>query len=306
MIVHPAAVLFNADAVLGTGEWLINHELFKAWKATRGSKIWCPGIPGVGKTSMASFVVQTLIELYNSPDAIPTAFVFADFKDKERYQQDQHTIVSTVTRQLASQNPAVMNEAYARYRTHKEHSLGDSVAPLTFAEHLEILKNASSHVDRMFIVIDAVDEIPSTEEVEAKDIRFELLHALTQLEYVSLLCTSRPHIEPSSFSSNFSTLPIEATDKDLRTFLEAEILSSRRLSNVVGRDSSLKEEIVRNITQKASGVFLLARFQIKEVKTAMSPRQVRSALGKLSGKLKDMYVQCWYADIMIADMVRRH
>ena len=270
----------------GTGEWLTSHEVFTSWKDTRGSKLWCSGIPGAGKTSMASLVVNTLRECHGS--SIPTTFVYADFK--ERYQQNQHHLLSAISRQLASQNSAILDEACSRFRKRKEQCQGDEVAPLNFVEHLELLQVASTHIDRIFIIIDAVDEIPSTEETEGTDIRFELLHALTQLECVSLFCTSRSHLEPSDFSVDFATLTIEATDNDLRTFLETKMSLSRRLVSLLQKETSLKEEIIRTITQKASGIFLLARFQIEEVKTAMSIRQVRSILGKLSGKLKDMYV----------------
>ena len=34
----------------GTGSWLLEHETFKAWVKHTGSILWCPGIPGAGKT----------------------------------------------------------------------------------------------------------------------------------------------------------------------------------------------------------------------------------------------------------------
>lgn len=183
-----------------------------------------------------------------------------------------------------------MDDACSRYRKHKEHCQGDDVAPLNFAEHMELLRTVSAYVNRMFIIIDAVDEIPSTEEIQGTDVRFELLYALTRLEYVSLFCTSRPQIEASSYLVEFSTLAVEATDDDLRTFLGTKIYLSRRLVSLLQKEPPLKEEIIRTITQKVSGIFLLAQLQIEEVKTALSIRQVRSILEKLSSKYKDMCV----------------
>ena len=66
----------------GTGEWLISYKLDKEWMSTRGSKLGYSGKPGAGKTSMASLVVNTLRERHHP--AIPTTFVYADFK--ERYE----------------------------------------------------------------------------------------------------------------------------------------------------------------------------------------------------------------------------
>ncbi|KAF7319178.1 ANK-REP-REGION domain-containing protein [Mycena chlorophos] len=33
-----------------TGGWLIDHPTFNTWKVESGKLLWCPGIPGVGKT----------------------------------------------------------------------------------------------------------------------------------------------------------------------------------------------------------------------------------------------------------------
>ncbi|KAF2675921.1 hypothetical protein K458DRAFT_323448, partial [Lentithecium fluviatile CBS 122367] len=266
----------------GTGEWLLHHETFQKWKSTRGSSLWCSGIPGAGKTIMASFVVNTL---RLDAEAAPVAFVYADYKD--HLQQSSVNLLSAITRQLAMQNPAIMEAAFSQYR--KRLADNYSASSLTFAEYFGLLQHVSAKIDRIFVIVDAVDEIPETVENRDTNVRYELLHTLTQLDCVSLLCTSRPHVDASLYIPTFSTLTIEAKDEDVRNFLEETLSTSRRLKSIFSHDTSLKEEVVAKIIQKASGMFLMARLQAEEVKTALSVRQVRMLLGKLSGRLADVY-----------------
>jgi hypothetical protein len=226
---------------------------------------------------MASFVTHTLQETGEAPDAVPVAFIYADYK--EFRQQSSVTLLSAITRQLATKNPATMAALY----------LDDEVPRLDFAEHVDLLQHGSQHVDRFIVVVDAIDEIPGMEETGDADVRYELLHTLAQLDYVSLFCTSRPHIDAALYFSRFSEVSIEARDVDLRIFLEQTLSTSRRLQAFFSKDHTLREEIVTTITQKSSGMFLMARLQAEEVKTILSVRQVRVVLGRLSSKLDDMY-----------------
>jgi hypothetical protein len=58
-----------------TGGWFLQHDEFVQWRATKGSVLWCSGIPGAGKSVMASLVINALQE---SKDA-PVGFIYADY-----------------------------------------------------------------------------------------------------------------------------------------------------------------------------------------------------------------------------------
>ena len=270
----------------GTGEWLLQHERFLNWRATKGSSLWCSGIPGAGKTIMASIVINALRNDKETA-ATPVGFIYADYKDHRHQSLDN--LLSAITRQLAMQEPQILEIALSKYQDRVSESQDDEVPRLTVAEHLEILHEASKYVDRYFVVVDAVDEILGTDEIGDTDVRSELLNHLAQLGYLSVFCTSRPHIDGSVHFHAFSELTIEANAGDLRKFLKETISTSRRLKSFISIEKGLEKEIVETITKKASGMFLMARLQVEEVKTALSVRQVRVVLGKLSGKLADMY-----------------
>ncbi|KAF1977420.1 hypothetical protein BU23DRAFT_372625, partial [Bimuria novae-zelandiae CBS 107.79] len=217
----------------GTGSWLPDHATFERWKSEKGSRLWCSGIPGAGKTFMASLVIKTL-----QHSDIPVVFIFADYKD-----HSMHTsldLLSSITRQLAMHCPAVIDLVYPKYENQLAHSTAED--------------NAATRLHRLYVVIDALDEIPSTEESRGSDVRTELMSALVQLDYVSIFCTTRPHIDSSLYFQSPLQLHIEAKDSDLRLFLEARMSSASRLSRILSKDRYLKEDIITTITKKASGM----------------------------------------------------
>src|SRR5271155_4005075 len=41
----------------GTGQWLLNSDQFQTWLNTTKQTLFCPGMPGAGKTMITSIVV---------------------------------------------------------------------------------------------------------------------------------------------------------------------------------------------------------------------------------------------------------
>src|SRR5216117_3237475 len=50
----------------GTGLWLLNSNEFQQWLNTSRGILFCPGIPGAGKTMMASIVVDYLCDKFQN------------------------------------------------------------------------------------------------------------------------------------------------------------------------------------------------------------------------------------------------
>ncbi|KAF1956811.1 hypothetical protein CC80DRAFT_504610 [Byssothecium circinans] len=271
----------------GTGTWLLEHEAFKRWKEVKGKVLWCTGIPGAGKTFMSSLVIDTLRKPTTADNGAPVAFVYADFKDHR--QLTTLNLISSITRQLAEQNEAIMDKVSKKFEENTARSSTDKPAPPSLDELMHILQDAQTYLDGAYVIIDAIDELQSLETEGIGDVRFELLNMLSSLKKVSLFCTTRPHIDASTYFADYEQISIEATNTDLCTYLDARIASSRRLVGFVSKDRHLKNHIVSSITGKCSGMFLLARLQIEQVMTAISVRCLRSMLDTLSSRLFDMY-----------------
>ncbi|KAF8207252.1 hypothetical protein K438DRAFT_1501581, partial [Mycena galopus ATCC 62051] len=73
----------------GTGEWLLADTLafklsFRDWRSNSGKVLWCRGIPGAGKTVLASMVVHHLrVEVSAQNDNVGVACIYLDHKDTE-------------------------------------------------------------------------------------------------------------------------------------------------------------------------------------------------------------------------------
>ncbi|KAJ6563577.1 hypothetical protein DFH09DRAFT_1476179 [Mycena vulgaris] len=67
----------------GTGEWFLASAEFKAWTTGLGNILWCPGIPGAGKTVLASVVVDYLREALALSGNIGIAAIYLNHKEAE-------------------------------------------------------------------------------------------------------------------------------------------------------------------------------------------------------------------------------
>ena len=67
----------------GTGQWLLSSHDFKLWLRGERLTLFCPGIPGAGKTMLTSLVVHSLQEMFGHDASVGIAYVYCNFKDKQ-------------------------------------------------------------------------------------------------------------------------------------------------------------------------------------------------------------------------------
>jgi DNA replication protein DnaC len=64
----------------GTGQWLFELAEFKAWVDTDKQTLFCPGIPGAGKTILTSIVMEELIIRFENDHNIGIAYLYYNYK----------------------------------------------------------------------------------------------------------------------------------------------------------------------------------------------------------------------------------
>lgn len=72
--------------------------------------------------------------------------------------------------------------------------------------------------------------------------------------FVRLFITSRPHVDLQAKFANRSRINISASASDIETYLEYKISTNNRLSLFTAKDIKLKEDIVKNVSEKATGM----------------------------------------------------
>ncbi|EGN97150.1 hypothetical protein SERLA73DRAFT_74855 [Serpula lacrymans var. lacrymans S7.3] len=138
--------------------WVFEEYKFKEWHQGNTKTLWCPGIPGSGKSVLASSMVKFLAEQHKT-DGIAMSYIYCNYKDKAR--QAVSDLLANLLKQLV--------EGYI--------STFYSVKSST-----TITNNIS--FSRVFVIVDVMDEVP-----EDGHVPYELLCRLNALG-ASLLVTS--------------------------------------------------------------------------------------------------------------------
>ncbi|KAJ7088325.1 hypothetical protein C8R44DRAFT_531415, partial [Mycena epipterygia] len=266
------ADIFNSRQP-GTGQWLLEHDLFKKWKSGANGRIWCRGMPGAGKTVLVSIVVdhlRTELESHN----IGVAVIYLNHKETTGHSPSK--LLASLWRQLVFMKPiwSALRQLYGKHREPR-------TRPSLDEDHA-VLCSINAHYSKVFILVDALDEYPE----EKRDVLLQHLRALGPS--VNLLVTSRPHIAIDHVIS-FETLEVRALEVDIRKYVEGQILRSPRLSKHIKHSPDLRETIEASIVQRSDGMFLLAKLHIDSLATRLTVKGVREALNSLPQDLNGTF-----------------
>jgi Cdc6-like AAA superfamily ATPase len=89
---------FIATRQISTGEWLLNSEEFQTWLHKEKSTLYCPGIPGSGKTIMSSIVVNHLLARYQDNSKIGVVYLYCNYRQQQ--EQNLENLLSNILKQL--------------------------------------------------------------------------------------------------------------------------------------------------------------------------------------------------------------
>jgi hypothetical protein len=67
----------------GTGQWLLDSKEFLTWLNQSEQTLFCPGIPGAGKTMVTSIVVDHLWTRFQKDASIGIAYLYYNFRRQE-------------------------------------------------------------------------------------------------------------------------------------------------------------------------------------------------------------------------------
>ncbi|KAK3394931.1 nucleoside phosphorylase domain-containing protein [Podospora didyma] len=93
----------------GTGQWLLDSPEFKTWLNTSGQTLFCPGIPGAGKTMLTSIVIDHLTSRFANDEDVGIDYVYCDFRRQN--EQKPQDLLGNLVKQL-SQRKVFSAQAY--------------------------------------------------------------------------------------------------------------------------------------------------------------------------------------------------
>jgi Cdc6-like AAA superfamily ATPase len=228
----------------GTGEWLLATDEFQEWENNERCILFCPGIPGAGKTMITSIVVDHLIGEFGNNPGIGIAFLYCNFRQQQK-QQPKDLFLSLL-KQFAQRMPAIPECVIALYRDHARNRTRPSFEDISTTLHSVIAGYL-----RSYIIIDALDEYSATDGAVS-----QLLGELFNLQAKTrsnLFATSRPIFNiPEEFKRRHSTvLEIYARNEDMRRYLDSHI---HQVSSFVRETPAIEEKIKTAIIKATDGM----------------------------------------------------
>lgn len=136
----------------GTGQWLLDDADFRRWLGSKNSNLWVNGVPGAGKTILASVVVEHLHQIRDSKTAI--AYFFCSYTNLAT--QEATNILGSLAAQIARHDAARFKMLETFYRAHNPP--GRPRLPYTTIEIRNLILHMSSGLRNIIIVIDGLDE----------------------------------------------------------------------------------------------------------------------------------------------------
>ena len=85
--------LFN-QCQEGAGQWLFHLKEFQAWLDGTESTLFCPDIPGAGKTMITSIMINNLQQLFQGDKKVGIAYVYCNYK--RQTEQTIHNFMASL------------------------------------------------------------------------------------------------------------------------------------------------------------------------------------------------------------------
>src|SRR6267378_6759760 len=87
----------------GTGEWILQSNEFQQWLAQSNQTLFCPGMPGAGKTIISSIVINHLHKMFENDPAIGIAYLYCNFQQHD--EQKFIDLILSLLKQLVRESP---------------------------------------------------------------------------------------------------------------------------------------------------------------------------------------------------------
>jgi Cdc6-like AAA superfamily ATPase len=223
----------------GTCQWFLDAPEVARWLDDAKTTLFCPGIPGAGKTMVAAIAVDQLLDSAQI-GAYGVAYVYCNYKSQAN--QDTVSMLAAILKQLVQSRPSTLGPVE---RLHQKHAIRGTKPSLD--DIYSALRDVLVQYSYVHIVVDALDECqPET--------RRQLCAKLLDLQKgvdIRLMVTSRfvPDVEDAFRVA--LRLEVEASDEDVKQFVAGQI---HRLPACIQRDVALQDLVQKRIVEAVDGM----------------------------------------------------
>ncbi len=253
----------------GMGQWLFDSPEFTTWINRPKETLLCRGIPGAGKTMLASIAIDYLERTFRHKN-IPVTYIYCDYRRQQ--EQTPDNLLASILKQLLQHRVLVPEIVMKSY----DHHVNSGTRP-SLEEIGDMLKNLiTSDFQQTYVVVDALDELPVSHQ--GRQILLANLRSLQKIQNVNFMMTSRfvPQIDHELQDSLF--LEVRASNEDIKNYVYGHICD---LNTSAQNNSTLQDDIANSIVDVVDGMFLLAQLHMDSLTDKTSPKAIKKALERL-------------------------
>lgn len=219
-----------------TGHWLLESAAYQEWIQGSGRVLFCPGIPGAGKTILSSIVIDDLIERFLDTTKTSIAYIYCRFKRSDMQQVSR--LLASLLKQLCYHLPSVPDIVKKLFETHFRRQTRPQLSQVR-----EALDQVARSFASSFVIVDGLDEWSKQEE-DQSDLTDELLQ-LHERTGINLFATSRYIPIISDKFSQHPSLPISSHEDDIRLYVEQNLWRISKHIKSLDLEDQIKERICK-------------------------------------------------------------
>ncbi|KAL9013111.1 MAG: hypothetical protein Q9173_002171 [Seirophora scorigena] len=285
----------------GTGTWILRHQIYQDWyDAACSSTICCSGIPGCGKTILASSVVDAL-RLDASSRKYSIVYYYCDYADQRTLQAE--TILGTLLKQFFV-NSHIPEAVAKRFPP----GYGDYAHSLDVSDLIDLVCLAIEQTSCTVVIVDGLDECEKNSRKEILNFFNRLQRIDTSIIKAFVSCRQEDQLLRSLQGVPIIHMTSSTLEDDIRLFVAASVNSRITNGELRVRDPNLAKEITDELVNKAHGMFLWVFFQLDDLCEAPSDTLIRRTLRNLPNGLIETYERILkkiWRDTIKREMVRK-
>jgi hypothetical protein len=235
----------------GTGQWLLESTKFQTWLKINKQTLFCPGIPGAGKTIITAIVVNYLLTLFKDDVNTGIAYLYCNFQQRD--DQKAENLLSSLLKQLTQGRSSLPDSVKSLHDKHKDKRTRPS-----FDEISGTLQSVAALYSRVFVIVDALDEC----QVH-NGCRTRFLSEIFSFQAkcgANLFATARFIPEITERFKGCILLEISASNDDVRRYLDRHM---DRIPGFVRHSEELKDEVKTEIFKAVGGMYVVFRIIIE-------------------------------------------
>jgi len=261
----------------GTCSWVVRLPEWDQWVNLQSRCLWIHGIPGCGKTVLASHLIEETRRICDETANSSYVSIYY-YCHHSRNMDESMPFLRWVVSQLCREAERVPKRLHDMHKRRRDP---------TRTELLACLEEAVGWFDTVFVIVDALDEsqapwvtLLSLLQTLVTEARFQNIQLLaTSREYLAIQQTMTAISQPVSMAHPHF-------EKDIAIAVEKSIQSTPRFQ---AWPADIRDQVTDTLSREANGMFRWAICQLDILRYAANVDQITDALSSLPPTLDDTY-----------------